>query len=336
MSARSESPVPVASMAQLADLRADLTAARYTVDHLAELLGPVASAALHRDQSLPVLRVLADHPDPAAALVRLLVLGEAERPADLDAALPRTGSGGLVELGLALLADDGLVRATCDLRPYGDERHDWWIASDLSEHILGPVLPTDHVLGVGGASTTLASWTPRPSVARALDLGTGCGVQALHLTAHADRIVVTDLSTRAVDYARFNAALDDVALDLRHGSLLAPVAGEQFDLVVSNPPFVITPRRAGVPLFEYRDGGATGDAIVAGLVADLGRVLAPGGIAQLLGNWELAVDESWTQRVGSWLEPTELDAWVIQRDTQDVAEYAETWVRDGGHRPQDS
>src|SRR5690606_30138134 len=103
-------------------------------------------------------------------------------------------------------------------------------------------------------------------------------------------------------------------------------------LVVSNPPFVITPRRPGVPRFEYRDGGAAGDSVVAGLVANVGSVLAPGGMAQLLGNWELRAGERWSDRVAGWLDGTELDAWVIQRETQDVAEYAETWVRDGGHR----
>ena len=343
MTARSAHPAPAGTAQQLAQLRADLAAARYSTDHLGDLLGPVASAALHRDQHLPVLRALADSTDPAAALVRLLVLGRDEPVAALDVSLPGTGAQGLVELGLAVAvsqesaeggATDGpAVRATCDLRPYGDERHDWWVASDLSETVLGQSLPTDHVLGIGGASTTLASWTPRPRVARALDLGTGCGVQALHLTGHVDRIVATDLSGRALDYARFNAGLNGVDLDLRQGSLLDPVRGEEFDLVVSNPPFVITPRRSDVPLFEYRDGGAAGDAIVAGLVRDLSTVLAPGGVAQLLGNWELTPGEEWAERVGGWLDGTGLDAWVVQRETQDVAEYAETWARDGGHRP---
>nr|WP_281497241.1 methyltransferase [Ornithinimicrobium sp. F0845] len=321
-------------------MRADLLETGYTTERLAEVLGPLASAALHRDQVLPVRRALAATSAPVSALVRLLVLGEEVPVADVAAAVPRTGVAGLLDLGLAVTDVEGaaetagaLLRGTCDLRPYGDDQHDWWLASDLSELALGEPLPTDHVLGVGGASTTLASWTPRPRVARALDLGTGCGVQAVHLSTHADRVVATDLSERALGYARFTALLNGIDLDLRGGSLLEPVAGERFDLVVSNPPFVITPRSPDVPLYEYRDGGAPGDAIVAGLVRDLGSVLAAGGIAQLLGNWELREDETWTDHVGAWLEGTGLDAWVIQREDQDVAEYAETWARDGGHRP---
>ena len=96
---------------------------------------------------------------------------------------------------------------------------------------------------------------------------------------HADEVVVTDLSERALAYAAFNAALNSVDWQIRGGSMLEPVAGEQFSLIVSNPPFVITPR-SGMFLFEYRDGGASGDAIVADLVRSIGAHLEPGGIAQ--------------------------------------------------------
>ena len=80
-------------------------------------------------------------------------------------------------------------------------------------------------------------------MARALDVGTGCGVQALHATRHADAVVATDVSARALAFARLTLALNGArAVDLRQGDLLEPARGEQFDLVVSNPPFVITPR----------------------------------------------------------------------------------------------
>lgn len=354
-------PVPAASRATadaetaalLALLREDLLEAGYTVDRVAEVLGDRAAAALHRDHALPADLATRDSNDPVAALVRLLALGLPTPAARVDAALPRAGSRGLMALGVArpagetcavdgvdsgAAAADGsppaaLLLPTCDLRPYGDERHTWWVVSDLTERVRGGVLPTDHVLGVGGASTTLASWTPRPQVERALDLGTGSGVQALHATTHATEVVATDISARALRYARLSAALSGVELDLREGSLLEPVAGEQFDLVVSNPPFVITPRQEGVPVYEYRDGGQAGDALVAGLVRDLAGHLRPGGLAQLLANWELRADEDWRDHLAGWLDGTGLDAWVVQREEQDVAEYAETWARDGGHRP---
>lgn len=345
-------------------LRADL--APCTVDAVEELLGPVAAAALHREQALPALRALGEVPgapdaggarpgslplaDPVATLVRAFVLGRPVPRRDLDRALPRLTTDGAEHLGLvaaAGVADDDAVHARVDLAPYrADDAHgtvDWWLASDLGELATGRALRPDHVLGVGGASTTLAQVTVRTPRRRTLDLGTGCGIQALHAARHSDAVVATDVSARALAFARFNAALAGVELDLRRGSMLEPVAGDTFDLVVSNPPFVITPRavtdpggrgasssRTGLPRYEYRDGGRAGDDLVADLVTDVGAVLAPGGVAQLLGNWEHRRGEDWRERVGGWLDASGLDGWVVQREVQDPAQYAETWLRDGG------
>ena len=114
--------------------------------------------------------------------------------------------------------------------------------------------------------------------------------------------------------------------------MLEPVAGQEFDLIVSNPPFVITPRDPDMPTYEYRDGGGHGDSVVEHLVTHLGAHLAPGGIAQLLGNWEIVGDGAWTDRLGQWARRSGVDVWVVQRDVQDPAQYAETWARDGGHQ----
>jgi len=323
---------PRVDPALLPALRADLATSRYTVAGVTELLGPLATAALDRDQALPAQRVTASAGTTGATLVRLFALGDPVDVADVAAALPTLGVEGAVALGLVEPEGDAVV-ALCDLRPYAADGVDWWVASDLGEVATRRPLRENHVLGIGGASTTLASWTPRPHVDRALDLGTGSGVQALHLEGHADQVVVTDLSERALAFARFNAALDGADWDVRSGSMLDPVAGERFGLVVSNPPFVITPRSGAVPLFEYRDGGAAGDAVVRDLVRGVGRHLEPGGIAQFLGNWEVPRGSTWTERVGDWLEGTGLDAWVVQREVQDPAQYAETWARDGGHHP---
>ncbi|WP_338537555.1 methyltransferase [Janibacter terrae] len=319
--------------ALLDSLREDLAGAPFGVDEVRERLGALASAALGREQTLPARRAVAGASDPLGVLIGCFGLGLPTAADDLASALPRTGVTGAVALGI-VEPEGAHVRATCDLRPYGDDSgHAWWVASDPTEHARSEPLPVDHVLGIGGASTTLASWTPRTHVARALDLGTGCGVQALHLSTHAEHVVATDLSRRALGYAAFNAALNRADWDLREGSFLEPVAGEAFDLVVSNPPFVITPRSGDVPLYEYRDGGAAGDAVVAALTKGVGAHLAPGGVAQLLGNWETGAGQDWRDRVGEWVAESGLDAWVVQRDVQDPAEYAELWTRDGGHLP---
>lgn len=325
-------PPPVIVPELLGRLRADLGSTGFTVEGIEAYLGPVASAALRRDELLPAERRTRHDLSPLGALVRLFALAVEVDFDAVDAALPTLGGDGLVELGLAARAGAAL-RACADLRPYGDEKHTWWVASDLTHSPERGPLEPHHVVGVGGASVTLAQWTPRPGVGRALDLGTGSGVQALHLVSHAEHVVATDVSERALAFAQFNAALAGVEWELRSGSMFEPVQGETFDLVVSNPPYVITPRGTTVPVFDYRDGGASGDGIVETIVRQVAGHLEPGGIAHFIGNWEIPSGGDWTARLRQWLDGTGLDAWIVQRDVQDPAEYAATWARDGGHLP---
>jgi SAM-dependent methyltransferase len=231
-------------------------------------------------------------------------------------------------------------RPGMDLRPYAFlDAHgagSWWIASDPGELATGGALRTDHVLGVGGASATLAGLQLPDPVDATLDLGTGCGIQALHAARRSRRVVATDISARALDYARLNAALNGVDnIEFRLGSLYEPVAGERFDRIVTNPPFVITPRRPDVPAYEYRDGGLVGDALVEAVVAGAAEHLVPGGVAQLLGNWEERPGVGGLTRAGRWAESAGLDAWIIERELLDPPRYAETWIRDGGTRESD-
>jgi len=328
-------------------LRDDLSSAGFSVDSLSALWGVDAAAALHRGHRLPAQRSLAalDGGGRLGTLATLFVLGLPVSSERLETALPRLGLSGAVELGLVALADDE-VRPLLDLRPYSFVDSlgagSWWIASDLGEVALGTAIPEGHVLGVGGASTTLSGLMLQQRVATVLDLGTGCGIQALHAARFADHVVATDISQRALDLAAFNAQLNGVSsIEFRLGSLFDPVAGEVFDRIVSNPPFVITPRTESVPAYEYRDGGLVGDALVEKVIREAPAHLAPGGVAQLLGNWEYGVGSDGLgsdglgsdglDRVAEWT--TGLDAWVVERETQDAALYAETWIRDGGTKP---
>lgn len=304
--------------------------AGYTVDGVAERLGPVAGRALERSETVPARRATRTG-DPLDALVRLFLLQD-----DVDAAvLGDTGvAADLRALGL-VTESEGTVRAALDVRPYGEadaeDAPQWWLVSDLGTGLDGvsAPLPAEHVLGVGGASTTLAQWTVRTPVLRALDVGTGSGVQALHATRHASEVVATDLSPRALGMAELTAQLSDVRLDLRRGDLLEPVAGETFDLVVSNPPFVVG-APAGQTRHTYRDGGLDLDGVSSRLTADAPDLLTGGGTFQMLANWVHTADQDWEDRVGGWLPDHGVDALVVQREVLDPAEYVGTWLRDAG------
>ncbi|MGO2187694.1 MAG: DUF7059 domain-containing protein [Microbacterium gubbeenense] len=321
-------------------LAADLAAAKFRSEPLRARWGVEADDAIGRTLRTPALRGLGDATDPQAVLARLLIFGVAQPVSHVDVALPRLGSAGLAALGLARI-DGVTVTPIAIVRPqsFHDDRGpgEWIVAADLDEIATGGgPLAEDHVLGVGGASLTLAGLQLPTEAGSVLDLGTGCGVQALRARRYADRVVATDISERALAFTRMNAALAVISgIDVREGSLFDPVAGERFDRIVSNPPFVITPRAQGVPAYEYRDGGLVGDALVESVVAGAGQHLVPGGTAQFLANWETKDGVSGLDRFRAWVEasPVALDAWVIERESLNPTEYAEMWIRDGGTAP---
>lgn len=319
-------------------LRHDLESADYRVERVDELLGDEATAALERGNRVPARRRISQlEPSPLSLLVRFFLLNEPLTADDAAVAFPTLGVAAARELGL-LDVEGVLVHAALDLRPYsfddGVGAGHWWLLSDLGELARGGALPEDHVLGVGGASMSLSGLMIPERARRVLDLGTGCGIQAMHASRFADTIVATDISERAVRLARLNFELNGIeGIELRVGDLFAPVQGETFDRLVSNPPFVITPRIEGVPSYEYRDGGLVGDALVEAVVRGTADILEPGGIAQFLANWEYREGADGLERIEGWLAGSGLEYWIIERERQDAAEYAETWIRDGGTRP---
>ncbi|MET9567925.1 methyltransferase [Streptomyces virginiae] len=314
-----------------AELRSAMLAAGFTADGLLDLLGAPAYAALARSETVPALRATRGGGEgPLATLVRLFLLQQPVPYVHAASACP-------VEAALAdgwLRREGDEVHATVDVRPYGGPGgEDWFIVSDLGCAVggAGGIGSREEgvVLGVGGASTTLAGITVRTPVGSALDLGTGSGIQALHATRHATRVTATDVNPRALGFTRLTLALSGAPeAELLTGSLYEPVGEATYDLIVSNPPFVISP---GARL-TYRDGGMGGDDLCRTLVQEAGERLNPGGYAQFLGNWQHVEGEDWHDRLRSWV-PRGCDAWIVQRDVQDVTQYAELWLRDAGdHR----
>lgn len=309
----------------IADVRAAL--ADFTVDAVFAQLGPDAHAALARNETVPAARACADG-SPLSTLIRLFSLARPVERAAAERAVPLEAM-----LAADLLAADGdQVRALVDIRPYGDESHDWWVVADLTPGLdtrpitVGP----EHVLGISAASSSLAGLTVRHPVERALDLGTGCGVQALHLATHAQDVVATDVNPRALRLARLTAALNGVSVDVRDGSLFDPVVGERFDLISTNPPFVVSPPDG--ERLVYRETGFSGDEVVRRIIEGADDHLTEGGWCQVLASWIHPTGGSWEERLSGWIGPTCLDAWVVQREVLDPASYAEMWLADAGHR----
>lgn len=245
-------------------------------------------------------------------LIALLLLGDTV-PTDEPGEL-------LVETGLAE-ERDGALRGLVRVVPHDD----LLIASDRLD-----VDGADRVAGVHRPSATLAHLTIREPVERALDVGTGNGIQALLLSRHADRVIATDVNPRALACAAFNLALNGVDnVELRQGSLLEPVAGETFGCIVSNPPYVVSPDAE----FTFRDSGLPGDRVSELLARGLPELIEPGGFATLMASWAQAGEDP-AVRPREWLDGCGCDSWILHTTTDDPLSNAAAWTREAVDGPE--
>ena len=309
--------IRVDSARRTAALRAWLAASGYDAPGLRTLLGSSSTSLVDAVVAPAARRRLALADTPSALLARLFLLGDEVSAGD---AARRLGplADELLALGL-VTASGATLEPAVRLVP-----HDHLlIASDLPG-----AGGADHVAAVHRPSALLAGLTVRRHVRRALDIGTGNAVQALLVAAHADRVVATDINERALAFAEFNCALNGVEnVELRHGSLLEPVLGERFGLVVANPPYVISP---GLDVV-FRDSGMERDAVSEAVVRGVPDVLEIGGFATLLISWD-ATHGDLVDRPTSWVQDAAADTWILHTATQDPYDAAARWTSDADDR----
>ena len=289
--------------------------AGYSRDGIQELLG-VSGDVLSRKGDRPVHLRRLPGTGPLDTLVRLFLLDVSVEVGDAEREL---GTEELEALGTLRLVHEGEggVQGAVRLVPHGAIL----VASDLPDE---QGLHPDHVAGVHRPSVTLADLTVRRRVDRALDMGTGCGIQALLTAQHAGQVVATDVNERALAFADLNAALNGLDnIETRAGSFFEPVAGETFELVVSNPPYVISPETA----YVFRDSGLGRDRVSERLVDELPGFLEEGAFGTIMASWIQEGDDPSTRPRG-WLEGKGCDAWILHTGVEDPLTAAAAWNRD--------
>ena len=294
-------------------LRSTLARIGYSGDAIRSALGEDAYQSRSRDVPVHVRRLQTD--TPLATAIKLLFLGCAVPEAELERSFAPLTAEQLRRLGLIHGERD--VGATVRLVPHAD----LLLAGNRYPEDEPAGTPADYVATVTAPSAILATLTVRRPARTALDIGTGSGVQALWAARHCERVVAVDINPRALNLAEFNARLNGVDnVEFRLGSTFDPVAGERFDLIVANAPYVVSPDSR----YAYRDGGLEADTFSERLVRGAAEHLDEGGFAQLLISW-LLVDDDWPSRPREWVAGSACDCWLLLGVERDPLTHAALW-----------
>jgi methylase of polypeptide subunit release factors len=304
---------PTLDAEALDPLRARLAEAGYTTERIEETLGGGRVSFSPADVAVHVRRLPKD--EPFSGLVKLFLLGLPLTAAEAEAALGPIDLGALERSGWLEAWVDG-VRATLKLVPHGD----LLIGSDRDAD--GPT-GSDWVAGLHPPSVTLARLTVRRPVERALDVGTGNGIQAMLASRHAEAVVATDVNPRALAFAALNARLNGVAnIEHRLGSYFEPAQGERFDLVTCNPPYVISPETS----YAYRDSDLPGDAVSRQVVQEAAGFLREDGFAHILISWAHPPGD-WSSTLEPWVDGLGCDSWLLYFGSDDPVTHAAEWLK---------
>ena len=292
-----------------------LLAANYTGPRHTEFLTPFELVA---PRNLPHLVRISAPESQLKTLVLMFLFGmptgtvaarEAVHPLSLET---------LDQMGL-LRVEGGVATAKVSLVPFGN----LVVAVDLHEKVYNGA-PSDLVMGMTQSTLELGNITIRRPSRKTLDFGTGSGIQAFLAAAHSDHVYAVDCSSRALNFARFSAALNGISnIEFIEGNGFDAVRGLRFDLIVANPPFAVTPERR----YIYRDSGMHLDGFAEALVRRAPEFLEEGGFFQCQCDWVHLAGGNWQERLSGWVKGSGSDAWIIRQQTLAPPVYAEAWIR---------
>ena len=326
VSASASAPEPTIGDSALQAIRGVFHAADYTPEGIAARLKlEDLSLAPAARKDVPKLLYRLQGEDPLDVLIALFLLNVVVGRGVFESAIGPTSAEQWEEAGLVRFEGDRVLAVE---RVTPIDR--LLIATDTAWHPKRTTDPGLQVMSVSGSTEILHHLMVRRPGARVLDLGTGSGALALLAAASASSVVGIDLNPFAIERARFNARFNGVTnARWEVGDWFAPVEGEQFELIVTNPPFVISPESTAM----YRDSGRPLDSLCAELVGRIPPYLAPGGFAQVLCNWAVRRGDGPYDRLRGWTENTGCDAFTLVMKVDDPADYAVNWLCQGEPPP---
>ena len=231
-----------------------------------------------------------DAGDPVDTLLELFIDGHTVNVDRLRRFVAAEFVDAVVETGLAERLDTGLRSRLCLFPCYGK-----YIVTDRAVKNTA----INQVMWLWGESFILGGLVKRGPRRRAIDLGTGSGVHALLAAGHCESVLGVDINPRAIEFARFNAALNGVGnAEFVLGDLFDGIDGT-FDLIVANPPYL--PDLGAEPGENFWTGGPAGTEILGRIVGALPERLDENGVAHIVALYPCAPGTKVKELFGGWL-----------------------------------
>ena len=185
---------------------------------------------------------------------------------------------------------------------------------------------SDVVIWPNPTSQLLDRFTIRRPAGAALDLGAGCGIQAILAAQHCRDVTATDLNPRAQEFTRFNAWLNGVEnVECLTGDTFAPVENRRFDLILANLPFFVTPSCDRL----YCENRMNLDGYCRRTVQDAAMHLNEDGWAQMTLEWVEVRDQAWQERLQEWVSGIGCDVLVLHSYMRPAYAYARERIEQG-------
>jgi SAM-dependent methyltransferase len=274
---------------QMTILREGLTRSEYTIESCAERLGVFPRLGVNFWPAMR-RRWTPDPTDPVDTLLQLFIDGVAVATSRLSRIASTDFVNVLLESQLA--EEDGAhVRSNLCLFPcYGK-----FIVTDRACKNTA----INQVMWLWGESYLLGGLVKRAPRRRAIDIGTGSGVHAILASDHCGRVVGADISPRALEFARFNAALNGAAnVEFVLSDLFSAVDGT-CDLLLANPPYI--PDSTAPAGDNFWSGGVEGTGILRAVVEAIPSRLDADGTAHIVALYPMRPHVSLRLQFDQWL-----------------------------------
>ncbi len=251
-----------------------------------------------------------------SGLLNLFLFESAVDPREAAESLYPAAIEPLIEAGI-LKRSGGAIEACVRVVPFDD----LLVVSD--RRYIGSELPRDMVMGAGLSSSVLMRGTIRNPSARTLDLCAGSGIQGLAAASHSGSVLALEKNTHAIELGKFAAVLNGVDnIEFRESNFYSAAEDARFDLIVANPPFVISPEAE----FQFRDGGLGADRVAEHVARNGPRFLNEGGYLQMVCDWANYRDRGWEEHLAEWASDSGCDMLVLRGRGMTAREYPGIWI----------